>query len=81
MKTIVVVAIVSLVGVFVGIIATADYGDFVKERELRNLELSSFSLTIFMSIITFTILDKIILFFIYVHSYANKLVLRGITKF
>ena len=80
MKTIVVVAIVSLVGVFVGIIATADYGDFVKERELRNLELSSFSLTIFMSIITFTILDKIILFFIYVHSYANKLVLRGITK-
>ena len=81
MKTIAVVAIVSLVGVFVGIIATADYGDFVKERELRNLELSSFSLTIFMSIITFTILDKIILFFIYVHSYANKLVLRGITKF
>ena len=43
-------------------------------------ELSSFSLTIFMSIITFTILDKIILFFIYVHSYANKLVLQGITK-
>jgi len=33
-----------------------------------------------MSIITFTILDKIILFFIYVHSYANKLVLQGITK-
>jgi len=43
-------------------------------------ELSSFSLTIFMSIITFTILDKIILFFIYVHSYANKLVLQAITK-
>ena len=43
-------------------------------------EVSSFSLTIFMSIITFTILDKIILFFIYVHSYANKLVLKGITK-
>jgi hypothetical protein len=43
-------------------------------------ELSSFSLTIFMSIITFTVLDKIILFFIYVHSYANKLVLQGITK-
>ena len=81
MKTITVVAIVIVVGVFIGIIATADYGDFVKERELRNLELSSFSLTIFMSIITFTILDKIILFFIYVHSYANKLVLRGITKF
>ena len=34
-------------------------------------EMSSFSLTIFMSIITFTILDKIILFFIYVHSYAT----------
>jgi hypothetical protein len=33
-----------------------------------------------MSIITFTILDKIILFFIHVHAFANKLVLRGITK-
>jgi hypothetical protein len=43
-------------------------------------EVSSFSLTLFMSIITFTILDKIILFFIYFHSYANKLVLQGITK-
>ena len=43
-------------------------------------ELSSFSLTIFLSIITFTILDKIILFFIYFHSHANKLVLQGITK-
>ena len=40
MKTIAVVAIVIVVGVFIGIIATADYGDFVKERELRNLELS-----------------------------------------
>ena len=44
MKTIVVVAIVIVVGVFVGIIATADYGDFVKERELRNLELSYYEL-------------------------------------
>ena len=43
-------------------------------------QLSSYSLTIFMCIITFTILDKIILFFIYVHSYANKLVLQGITR-
>ena len=43
-------------------------------------EVSSFSLTIFMSIITFTILDKIILFFIYLHAYANKLVLRVISK-
>ena len=43
-------------------------------------EVSSFSLTIFMSIITFTILDKIILFFIYVHSHANRLVLQGIAK-
>ena len=40
MKTIAVVAIVVVVGIFIGIIATADYGDFVKERELRNLELS-----------------------------------------
>jgi hypothetical protein len=43
-------------------------------------EISSFSLSIFMSIITFTILDKIILFFIYVHSYANKLVTNFIWK-
>jgi len=43
-------------------------------------EVSSFSLTIFMSIITFTLLDKIILFFIYFHSYANKVVLQGIGK-
>ena len=43
-------------------------------------EFSSFSLSIFMSIITFTILDKLILFFIYVHSYANKIVLGGIAK-
>ena len=44
MKTIAVVAIVVVVGVFIGIIATADYGDFVKERELRNLELSYYEL-------------------------------------
>ena len=44
MQTIVVVAIVIAVGVFIGIIATADYGDFVKERELRNLELSYYEL-------------------------------------
>ena len=44
MKTITVVAIVIVVGVFIGIIATADYGDFVKERELRNLELSYYEL-------------------------------------
>ena len=44
MKTIVVVAIVITVGIFIGIIATADYGDYVKERELRNLELSSYEL-------------------------------------
>ena len=29
MKTIAVVAIVIVVGIFIGIIATADYGDFV----------------------------------------------------
>ena len=44
MKTIAVVAIVVVVGIFIGIIATADYGDFVKERELRNLELSYYEL-------------------------------------
>ena len=44
MKTIAIVAIVVVVGVFIGIIATADYGDFVKERELRNLELSYYEL-------------------------------------
>ena len=44
MQTIVVVAIVITVGIFIGIIATADYGDFVKERELRNLELSYYEL-------------------------------------
>ena len=44
MKTIAVVAMVIVVGIFIGIIATADYGDFVKERELRNLELSYYEL-------------------------------------
>ncbi len=44
MQTIAVVVIIIVVGVFIGIIATADYGDFVKERELRNLELSYYEL-------------------------------------
>ena len=44
MRTIGVIAIVVAVGIFIGIIATADYGDFVKERELRNLELSYYEL-------------------------------------
>jgi len=43
-------------------------------------KVSPFSITIFMSIITFTILDKIILFFIHFHAYANKLILQGISK-
>jgi hypothetical protein len=43
-------------------------------------QVSSFSITIIMSIITLTILDKIILFFIYLHAYANKLILQGISK-
>jgi len=43
-KSIAVVGIVIVVGIFIGIIATADYGDFVKERELRNLELSYYEL-------------------------------------
>jgi len=43
-------------------------------------QVSSFSITIIMSIITFTILDKIILLFIYFHAYANKLILQGISK-
>ena len=42
--------------------------------------LSSFSLTIFMTIITFTIQDKIILFFIKLNSYMSKLILQGISK-
>ena len=44
MKSIAVVGTVIVVGIFIGIIATADYGDFVKERELRNLELSYYEL-------------------------------------
>ncbi len=44
MRTIGVVIAVIAVGIFIGIIATADYGDFVKERELRNLELSYYEL-------------------------------------
>ena len=44
MRTIGVVIAVVAVGIFIGIIATADYGDFVKERELRNLELSFYEL-------------------------------------
>jgi len=43
-------------------------------------QVSSFSITIIMIIISLTILDKIILFFIYLHSYANKLILQGISK-
>ena len=43
-------------------------------------EVSAFSFTIFVGIITLTILDKIILFFIHIHAYANKLVLAGISR-
>jgi len=43
-------------------------------------QVSSFSITIIMCIISLTILDKIILFFIYIHAYANKLILQGISK-
>ena len=42
--------------------------------------ISSFSLTIFMSIILFTVQDKVILFFIHLNSYVNKLILQGISK-
>ena len=42
--------------------------------------LSSFSLTIFMSIILFTVQDKIILAFIKINAYLNKLILQGISK-
>ena len=42
--------------------------------------ISSYSVTIFMTIITFTIQDKIILFFIKLNSYMNKLILQGISK-
>ncbi len=43
-------------------------------------QVSSFSFTIFLSIIMLTILDKMILFFIHIHFLVNKLVLRGISK-
>ena len=68
------------VGVWILLDAWQSGQDYVPWYMDTLWEVSSFSLTIFMSIITFTILDKIILFFIYVHSYANKLVLQGITK-
>ena len=42
--------------------------------------LSSFSLTIFMTIILFTVQDKIILAFIKLNAYLNKLILQGISK-
>jgi len=41
---------------------------------------SSFSLTIFMTIILFTVQDKIILAFIKINAYLNKLILQGISK-
>ena len=68
------------VGVWIALDAWQSGQDYVPWYMDSLWEISSFSLTIFMSIITFTILDKIILFFIYMHSYANKLVLQGITK-
>ena len=68
------------VGVWIALDAWQSGQDYVPWYMDSLWEISSFSLTIFMSIITFTVLDKIILFFIYVHSYANKLVLQGITK-
>ena len=68
------------VGVWILLDAWQSGQDYVPWYMDTLWEVSSFSLTIFMSIITFTILDKIILFFIYFHSYANKLVLRGIGK-
>ncbi len=68
------------VGVFILLDAWQSGQDYVPWYMDTLWEVSSFSLTIFMSIITFTILDKIILFFIYFHSYANKLVLQGISK-
>lgn len=43
-------------------------------------ELSTFAVTAYMVIITLTILDKIILVFIYIHSYLNKLVFYLINR-
>jgi hypothetical protein len=68
------------VGVWIALDAWQTGQDYIPWYMDSLWEISSFSLSIFMSIITFTVLDKIILFFIYVHSYANKLVLQGITK-
>lgn len=48
---------------------------------MNNLwQASSFSISIFMCIITLTILDKIILFFIYLHAFVNKIILSTISK-
>lgn len=44
-------------------------------------ELSSFSLIIFNTIILFTIQDKIIIAFIKLNSYLNKLIFKGISRF
>ena len=44
-------------------------------------ELSSFSLVIFNSVILFTVQDKIIIAFIKLNSYLNKLILKGISRF
>ena len=41
---------------------------------------SSFSITIIMAIITLSVLDKIILFFIYFHALINKLILKAISR-
>lgn len=40
----------------------------------------SYSFLIFTSIILLSVLDKMILFFIHLHAYVNKLVLDGISK-
>ena len=43
-------------------------------------QFSSFSATIFMTIIVFTIQDKIIMFFIKLNSFTNNQIFKGISK-
>ena len=44
------------------------------------MAISSFSSTIFMTIMVFTIQDKIIIFFIKLNSFTNNQIFKGISK-
>jgi hypothetical protein len=43
-------------------------------------EISSFSVAIFMTTILFTVQDKVILFFIKINAFTNKIILKAISK-